>query len=160
MSVHKKRCRVCREWFMPNARTARFQKTCPRASCRRERKRQADIQWRSKNMDYDASRQGKKRTWAQAYPDYWRQYRAAHPAYVERNRAATRERKGASRLRFANQDAITRDPVGYLEGLRPAGMFANQDAITRPIDGILTFLVRREGFANPNAIEQTAPVVR
>jgi hypothetical protein len=137
MSVHKKRCRVCREWFMPNARTARFQKTCPRASCRRERKRQADIQWRSKNMDYDASRQGKKRTWAQAYPDYWRQYRAAHPAYVERNRAATRERKGASRLRFANQDAIT-----------------------RPIDGILTFLVRREGFANPNAIEQTAPVVR
>jgi hypothetical protein len=88
-------------------------------------------------MDYDASRQGKKRTWAQAYPDYWRQYRAAHPAYVERNRAATRERKGASRLRFANQDAIT-----------------------RPIDGILTFLVRREGFANPNAIEQTAPVVR
>jgi hypothetical protein len=158
MSVHKKRCRICREWFTPDVRTARFQKTCSAASCRQERKQQADHQWRANNPDYDASRQGKKRAWAHAYPDYWRKYRFTHPTYAERNRVKTRERKKASRLRFANQDAIGRDPVGYLEGLRPAGMFANQDAIARPIDGILTFLVRREVFANHDAIGQTAPI--
>ena len=157
MSVHKKQCRICREWFMPDARTARFQKTCAAASCQQERKRQADHGWRANNTDYDASRLAKKCTWARGYPDYWRMYRLTHPTYAERNRVKTRERKKASRLRFANQVAITRDPVGYLEGLRPAGMFANQDAIARPIDGILTFLVRREVFANHDAIGQPAP---
>ena len=152
MIVRKKRCRVCREWFMPDARTARFQKVCPQAACRRERKRLADALWRAKNKDYDTVRQGKKRAWAAAYPNYWQCYRAAHPDYVERNRAKTRQRCKASRLVLANQDAINRDPVGYLEALRGPGMFANQDAMARPIDGILTFLVRREGFANPNAI--------
>ena len=129
MGGHKKRCRLCGEWFMPDARTARFQKACPQAACRRERKRLADALWRAKNEGYDATRQGKKRAWVAAYPNYWQSYRARHPDYVERNRAKTRQRCKASRL-----------------------VFANQDAMARPIDGILTFLVRREGFANPNAI--------
>ena len=159
MSVHKKRCRVCKEWFMPDARTARFQKVCGTATCRRERKRLADARWWAKNGDYDIARQGKKRVWAAAYPTYWQSYRIQHPNYVQRNREQTRRRLKVSRLVFANQDAIQRDPVGYLEGLRSPGMFANQDAITRPVDGILTFLVNREVFANQDAIDPTPRVV-
>lgn len=144
---------------MPDARTARFQKVCAAAACRRERKRLADARWWAKNGDYDTARQGKKRAWAAAYPTYWQNYRAQHPDYVERNRELTRRRLKASRLVFANQDAISRDPVGYLQGLRSPGMFANQDAMARPVDGILTFLVQREVFANQDNIDPAAQVV-
>jgi len=144
---------------MPDARTARFQKVCGATACRRERKRLANAGWWAKNGDYDTARQGKKRAWVTAYPNYWQSYRAQHPDYVERNCELTRERLKASRLMFANQDAIRSDPVGYLQGLRSPGMFANQDAITGPIDGILTFLVQREVFANQDGIDSTPPVV-
>ena len=152
MSVGKKQCGVCRGWYRPDPRTRGFQKVCAELACRRARKQQADAQWRSKNAGYDASRAAKKRAWAKDYPDYWRCYRAEHPAYTERNREQTRERKRRSCLWFANQDAIQRDPVGYLEGLGGSPRFANQDAMGRSIEGILTYLRVRAGFANPNAI--------
>lgn len=95
------------------------------------------------------------RQWAAGYPTYWRSWRAAHPDYVERNRVQTRERQKASRLVFAKQDAIRRDPVGYLEGLRGPGMFAKQDAMSRPVDGILTFLVDQALFAKQSGIDST-----
>lgn len=153
MSICQKRCRICGEWFMPDARTARFQKACSSASCRQERKRQADRGWRANNPGYrDAV---KMRQWAAQYPTYWRLWRAAHPDYVERNRMRTRERQKASRLVFAKQDAIRRDPVGYLEDLRGPGMFAKQDAMSRPVDGILTFLIDQAVFAKQSDIDST-----
>jgi hypothetical protein len=157
MTIHKKRCRVCGEWFKADARAARFQKVCAQAACQRERKRLTDARWWAKNQGYDASRSSKKRVWAQAYPNYWQGYRAAHPDYTRRNREQTRQRKKASRLVFANQVAIRRNPVGYLEDLRPPGRFANQVAMTRSVDGIVTFLVQREGFANQGSID-SAPL--
>lgn len=147
MSVRKKRCRVCRDWYWPDPRTRGLQKVCAKPDCHRERKRQADTQWRANNPGYRD--QDKVRKWAAAYPNYWQRWRAAHPDYVERNRDQTRERLKASRLMFAKQDAIRRDPVGYLEDLKRPGMFAKQDAMARPVDGILTFLATREVFAKP-----------
>lgn len=153
MTIHKKRCRVCEEWFKPDARAARFQKVCAQRACQRERKRLTDARWWTENRGYDAARAGKKRAWAAAHPNYWQDYRAAHPNYTHRNREQTRRRKKASRLVFANQVAIRRNPVGYLEDLRPPGMFANQVTMNRSVDGILTFLVQREGFANQTSID-------
>lgn len=140
---------------MPDVRTARFQKACGKPACRHQRKWQADAGWRAKNRDYGSVRHGKIRDWAAGYPGYWRAWRAAHPDYVQRNRDQTRERVRASRLMFAKHDAMTQDPVGYLEGLRVPGMFAKHDAMSRPVDGILTFLVRREGFAKHDGIDPT-----
>ena len=157
MSVRKKRCRVCRDWYRPDPRNRGFQKVCGKPDCRRERKRQADRQWRATDPGYAASRKSKIRDWAKGYPGYWQHYRAAHPDYVQRNRDQTRERLKASRLMFAKQDAIKRDPVGYLEDLRGPGMFAKQDAMARPVDGILTFLVERALFAKPTPIAPGVP---
>lgn len=156
MSVGKKRCGVCLGWYLPDPRTRGIQKTCGNPACRRTRKQRADAQWRAKNPGYDATRSAKKQAWAKAYPDYWSSYRATHPAYTDRNREQTCERKRRSCLWFANQDAIQRDPVGYLEGLRGAPRFANQDAMGRSIEGILTYLIRA-GFANPNAMAPGVP---
>lgn len=146
MSVPKKRCRVCGGWYRPDPRTRGIQKVCAKPDCRRIRKQQADVQWRLKNAAYDASRSTKKCAWAKTYPNYWRQYRAAHPIYAERNREQTRERKRRSCLGFANQDAIQRDPVGYLQDLHTGPRFANQDAMGRSIEGILTYLRVRAGL--------------
>lgn len=159
MSVRKKRCRICRGWFMPDARTARFQKVCGAALCRDERRRRANADWWAKNKDYDSTRQGKKRAWAQDYPHYWKTYRRGHSDYVAVNRKQTQARMKASRLVFANQDAIRKDPVGYLQGLKPPGMFANQDTIGESVDGILTFLVQKERFANQDAIDSRSPTM-
>lgn len=152
MSVGQKRCEVCLGWYRPDQRTRGIQKVCAKPECRRTRKRQADARWRLKNAGYDTSRTAKKRAWAKTYPDYWRCYRAGHPVYTERNREQTRARKRQSCLWFANQDAIQRDPVGYLEGLRTRPRFANQDAMGRSIEGILTYLRVLAWFANPNAM--------
>jgi hypothetical protein len=157
MSIRKKKCLVCRQWFEPDRRTARFQKVCPQAACQRERKRLSDARWWAHNNGYEASRAGKKRVWAKDYPNYWQSYRATHPDYAQRNREQTRERLKASRRVFANQVAIRSDPVGYLQGLGPLGLFANQVAIARSLDGVLAFLVCREGFANQAPIDSASP---
>jgi uncharacterized short protein YbdD (DUF466 family) len=159
MTIYKKRCRVCGEWFKPDARAGRFQKVCAQTACQRERKRLTDARWWAENRGYDAARASKKRVWAAAYPNYWQRYRANHPDYVKSNREQTRERLKASRRVFANQVAIRRSPVGYLEDLRSPGMFANQVAMNRSVDGILTFLVQRERFANQTGIDSTPPPV-
>jgi hypothetical protein len=152
MSVALKTCGICGEAFAPDVRTRGFQKVCGKPACQRERKRLADERWRAKNPGYRD--QEKMRRWAAGYPDYWRHWRAAHPAYVERNRQRTRERVRASRLMFAKQDAIRDDPVGYLEGLKAQAMFAKQDAmVPRVLEGILMFLTLREGFAKQKTID-------
>lgn len=143
-------CLICEEIFVADPRTRRLQKVCGKDLCRRERKRLANRAWRSKNPGYGAGRGRKMRAWAKAYPGYWRGYRAEHPAYAGRNRDQTRERMRASRLVFAKQDAMRRDPVGYLGRLRPEALFAKQDAMAGFVDGIVSFLMDREVFAKPN----------
>lgn len=143
-------CLICGDVFIPDARTRVFQKACGKEFCRRARKKLADRKWRAKNPGYSSGRAGKMRAWAREYPRYWQDYRAAHPDYTQRNRDQTRERMRASRRVFAKQDAMRRDPVGYLSLLRPPAVFVKQDAMAGSIDGIVTYLVDREVFAKPN----------
>ena len=146
------RCHYCSRNYIPDPRTAAFQKSCQRSICRQARQRQAYQSWWERNRDYDQPRLGNIRRWAKDYPNYWKRYRQTHPSYRERNRRQTRERLRAARAMFAKQNAIQQDPVGYLEGLRGSSMFAKPNAMARPIEGILTYLRVRAGFANPNAI--------
>jgi hypothetical protein len=147
-----KRCLYCGKTYVPDPRTVGDQKACTRSPCRRERQRRAYQAWAARNRDYDDTRRDKICRWAKDYPDYWKRYRKDHPGYSERNRRRTRERLRGRRLMFAKQNAIRRDPVGYLEGLKADPLFAKQNAMTRPVEGILTYLTVREMFAKPNAI--------
>lgn len=152
-------CMVCGDGFVPDPRVGTSQKVCDKEECRRTRKRLANQAWRAKNQGYGASRAPKVRAWALAYPHYWRQRRAKRPDYVQRNRDQTRERMRASRRMFAKQDAIRRDPLGYLETLRPLPLFAKQDAMAAILDGLVTFLAARESFAKPNDMAPTGVAV-
>ena len=152
-----KRCLYCRKSYVPDPRTAEDQKACRRRPCRRERQRRALQAWAAHNRDYDETRRDKIRRWAKDYPNYWKRYRQNHPGYRERNRRRTRERLRDQRAMFAKQNAIRRDPVGYLEELKADPLFAKQNAMARPVEGILTYLTVREMFAKPNAIGPEGP---
>jgi hypothetical protein len=48
----QRRCPFCRRLFVSDPRVKERQQTCGRPSCRRERKRQIDAQWRARHADY------------------------------------------------------------------------------------------------------------
>ena len=52
-SRYKKRpCRICRRWFLPNARVEDRQMTCGDPTCKREWHRRKCQQWNRANRDY------------------------------------------------------------------------------------------------------------
>lgn len=152
-------CQRCKKPFHPSPRTARFQKTCSRAACQKERKRAKGRRWRSLHPDYDASRLGKKRAWARAYPDYWQQYRRNNPEYARRDNR--RRCQSARRARRSANQTLIRDLARRkLEGLTVLGRAissANQTPIHRLSRGLLDYLVWRDASANQTAIGGTAP---
>lgn len=145
------RCAYCGREFEPRPNVRRVQKACGRTECRRERKREADRGWRRKNRGWFEGRRGKVRQWAAGYPDYWQKWRREHPGYRERERARMRLKRG----RVAKQDAIRRDPVGYLEGVRALGRVAKQDEWIL-LDGLVDYL-EAYAVAKPNAMEAGRP---
>lgn len=147
----KKRCIICGKWYIPNPRTTKTQKTCSDPACRRERKLRADKTWLAKNPGWTAGRRVKARQWSQAYPDYWRNYRAGHPEYRERE---CLRKKRYRVLCAAKQDAIRQNPVGYLLEVRRLGPknAAKQDAIGQRLDGVLDYLTVRACAAKQDDI--------
>lgn len=49
----KRPCRICRKWFLPNARAGDRQEVCSRRECQRERHRRACADWHQRNPGYD-----------------------------------------------------------------------------------------------------------
>lgn len=152
-----KECERCEEDFEADPRVGNNQRVCGRKICQRWRAAQAKRRWRECNRGYYAGperRQG-MRSWAEAR-GYWADYRRKHPAVVERNRAATRERMKQRRALFAKQDMIRRDPVGYLKKLHTGILFAKQDTMVGCMDGVLTYLEIPGLFATQDTIDASA----
>ena len=58
--------------------------------------------------DYQDNQARAQQAWNQRNPDYWREYRASHPKYVERNRALQQERNAKAMVApIAKMDAST-----------------------------------------------------
>ncbi len=47
----KRPCRVCRKWFLPNARAGARQRVCSAPECQRERHRRSCAEWHARNRD-------------------------------------------------------------------------------------------------------------
>jgi hypothetical protein len=102
-----RRCEACGQAFRPRAQVPR-QRFCGKAACQRERRRRWQQGKRRGDGDYRANQALAQRAWADGRRDYWREWRAAHPEYTERNRLEQRRRdrqRHASRL--AKMDAST-----------------------------------------------------
>jgi len=157
MANTKKRCSICGRWYRPDPRTRGHQVSCGQASCRKERKRRANKSWQIRHPGYDTSRQAKKRDWAQAYPDYWRQYREKHPAYAARDNKRRRERWERAQ-NAANQDAIAKISVEQLASIPryEPPTAANQDMMDRRVDMVVDCLLGVVRAANQDSISASS----
>jgi hypothetical protein len=143
----KKRCAYCGRWFQPDPRIGDDQKACPRKTCRRQRKRQAQARWRADHPDYfrGSTHYHIHKEWL-AKPgnaDYLRRYRTSHPAYVaadNRRRTARRRLQKAREklLRVSDmKDAIHRWEINRIRSLSASDM---KDTIRLRLDGLFDHL--------------------
>jgi hypothetical protein len=103
--MERKPCASCGRKFRPRPQTPK-QIFCPSDACQKERRREWQKAKRLIDPDYRDNQAKAQHAWSHNNPDYWRQYRLAHPEYVSRNRAQQGERNERQRGRvIAKMDA-------------------------------------------------------
>jgi len=83
------RCTHCHQFFVPNPRI-KNQRYCSEKPCQRARKTLWQRQKLKTDPDYKANQKDCQKQWCENHPDYWRNWRVAHPGYTERNRIRSR----------------------------------------------------------------------
>lgn len=144
--MEEKHCEYCGKPYKPHPRTASFQKACGDMRCQKARQRENYRNWKEGNPEYEASRREKINKWAREYPNYFRQYRKAHPGYVKRDNKRRVEAMKRQRC-SAKQITIREVAVGKLLEIKALGepeCSAKQKPICRRIDGVVDFLIWRE----------------
>ena len=102
-----RRCASCDQIFRPRAQVP-HQRYCALTACQRERRRRWQQNKLRTDADYRANQVQARRTWADGHGDYWREYRAKHPEYTDRNRLEQRRRDRRRRAaHLAKMDAST-----------------------------------------------------
>jgi len=94
----ERRCPYCHQSFLPT-KSQPEQVACSGAHC--QRRRGADYR-RAKlaaDADYREGCRQSARQWRKQNPEYWKEYRAAHPTSAERNRQLQRSRDRKRRLK-------------------------------------------------------------
>lgn len=100
----ERRCKQCRDLFTPRPNVA-HQQCCSKTNCQAARR----DQWRKRKLatdpDYRLNQYDAQKRWREKHPEYWREYRASHWGYVEKNRALQRHRNRKRREGvIANRD--------------------------------------------------------
>lgn len=102
--MENKRCSACGQPFQPHPQVP-TQSYCSDAECQRERRRRWQQKKRHEDPDYRDNDARYRKRWVAAHADYWKQYRDAHLAYVQRNRVLQQERNRRLRAPIANENA-------------------------------------------------------
>jgi len=81
MRLYRRKCRHCREWFLPDPRNAYHQHYCGKDECRKASRAASQRKWRAKNPDYYRGQEHGERVreWRACHPYYWRR-RGLSPA--------------------------------------------------------------------------------
>lgn len=130
MSTFK--CVHCGKILETNPRV-KYQKYCSDKGCQRERRRLWQKHKLKVDPDYRDNQKDCQKRWCEKNPDYWRQWRQVHDAYVQKNRLRARARH------FAKMDALTpkieliSGPYYIIPGNADASMFAKMDALPQRI---------------------------
>ncbi len=99
-----KTCKACGRKFHPHPQTPK-QEYCSAPECRLERRRRSQQKKRRDDQDYRQNDADHNTRWSDSNPDYWKQYRAEHADYVERNRQQQKNRNQRRRNGvIANED--------------------------------------------------------
>jgi hypothetical protein len=102
-----RQCAACDRAYRPRAQVP-HQRYCALAACQRERRRRWQRSKLHNDADYRANQRQAQRVWTEGHGEYWREYRARHPDYTDRNRLEQRQRdRGRRAARLAKMDAST-----------------------------------------------------
>jgi hypothetical protein len=108
-------CVCCHESF-PQHPAVRKQRYCSKPVCQKERKKQWQRRKLNTDSAYRENQADAKRAWRAKNGSYWREYRAKHPAYVERNREKQRER---NHKRPRKRDLAAVPVIAKMDALTP-----------------------------------------
>jgi hypothetical protein len=101
------RCAACGTAFRPGKQIP-GQRYCSREACQRARRRRWQKRKLQDDADYRANQVQAQQAWAGRHDGYWREYRANHPDYTDRNRLEQRQRDRRRRAAdLAKMDAST-----------------------------------------------------
>ena len=75
MRCRKRKCRYCRQWFVPQPHNAYHQRYCTEPECRHASKRHSQRKWLKKNPDQYRGSENVLRVqcWRAEHPGYWRE---------------------------------------------------------------------------------------
>lgn len=113
-----RRCAACGQPFLPRPQVPN-QRFCPVPACQSERRRRWQKQRLRTDGDYRENQARARRSWLKQHKSYWSDYRAAHPAYVERNRALQRSRN-------LRRQPIAKMDVSFGRNPLPSGVYTLQ----------------------------------
>src|ERR1700741_78566 len=72
----RRKCLCCKEFYRPDRRNLRYQRSCSKPSCRKESKAQSQRRWqqRPENQNYFRGPENSRRVkeWRKRHPGYWR----------------------------------------------------------------------------------------
>jgi hypothetical protein len=95
--MNQRCCRLCQRAFEASPFHPE-QTTCSDKACQRQRRSQNRDRKLALDAEYRQVCRDSARKWRANHPDYWKQYRAAKPDAVERNRTQQRQRDLRQRL--------------------------------------------------------------
>ena len=137
----KKTCQYCPGPFIANPRRFRGrghgtcrrsnQTACSKPLCQRQRKKETQRRWRTKNPTYDDDRELYLRQWRKDNPGFSTRYRKSHPDYEERNRQQQRLRDRKKRD-LGKQDLIDQVHSEKLSRIQCLIDLGKQDVIRTP----------------------------
>lgn len=93
----ERRCPYCHKFFIAS-KCQPSQAVCGQADCQRRRRSSYRRNKIAADPKYREACRQSARQWRKEHPEYWRQYRHAHPASVEQNRQQQKSRDRKRRL--------------------------------------------------------------
>ncbi|RZT05363.1 hypothetical protein SAMN05216319_5345 [Duganella sp. CF402] len=111
--MRTKKCEACGQRFQPRPQ-APNQAYCSEPACQRTRRLRWQIDKRKNDPDYAENQYRAQLAWRMRNADYWKNYRAEHPDYVERNRKNQRIR---SRQELSDQ----KNEIAKMDASTPGG---------------------------------------
>ena len=116
-------CRFCQREFEPS-RFHPEQAVCSDKRCQQQRRSQSRKQQLVRDPEYRDVCRDSARKWRANHPGYWKRYRAAKPESVARNRTQQRQRDRRRRLSYLANNNLALDLKAFAAGvwlLGPAG---------------------------------------
>ena len=140
--MHRKRkCRKCRELFLPDPRSYRptisgrkvsAQHYCSKPACQTESDRQSHRKHSQRNPLYRQNQLLSARRWRKKNGGYWHERRQEFPAGAKRNRVLQRQRDARSKANLANINSIKAVRIEKLKRIDILIDLANINSIEVP----------------------------